>query len=199
MRLQNPQDAEAWEDFVTIYHPMIWSVAKRMGMSDADAADACQNTLLRLTNVVGQWSPNVENASFRGWLFRVSRNCMLRQFERNKKHEVSVVDKSGVQFLDQLAASPEAAESAFQFEFQRHVFAVASEKVRPTVKELYWKAFWMTYVDNIGNVEAAELLGTSVGTIYVARSRVLRRIRDEVTQLTHGEWTGSINPNASNF
>lgn len=188
LRLHDTRDFEAWEEFVAIYYPMIWSVAKRLGMNDTDAADACQNTLLRLTDVVSQWSPDSENASFRAWLFRVSRNCMLRQFERNKRPEVSAVDNSGIQFLDQLAASPVESESAFQIEFQRHVFAVASENVRPTVKELYWKAFWMTWVDDVDNAQAAKVLDTTIGTIYVARSRVLRRIRDEVARLTNNQW-----------
>lgn len=66
LRLQDASDADAWEQFVSIYHPLIWSVAKRLGISDEDANDACQNTLLRLSQVVHQWSPKKENSNFRG-------------------------------------------------------------------------------------------------------------------------------------
>jgi RNA polymerase sigma-70 factor (ECF subfamily) len=188
LRLQNSEDADAWERFVSIYHPMIWNIAKRLGLTDEDASDACQNALLRLTQVVHQWSPNVENPTFRGWLFRVARNCMLRQFQQEKKQAIAAVDSEGRQFLDQLALDSDKGESAFRFEFQRQVFARAIELVRPTVKELYWNAFCLTYVENKSIKDAAKILDTGANTVYVARHRVLNRIREEAALISDEEW-----------
>lgn len=192
LRLRDRSDAEAWEQFVSIYHPLIWSVAKRLQMSDADANDACQNTLLRLSQVVHQWSPNKSNSNFRGWLFRVARNCMLRQFEKEGRRTISAVDQEGEQFLDQLAEDGVKGETLFQLEFRRQQFAIAIETVRPSVKPLYWEAFQLSYIENLGIKETAERLETDVKTVYVARHRVLNRIRSEVNQLS--QWQDYLDP-----
>ena len=192
LRLRDRSDAEAWEQFVSIYHPLIWSVAKRLQMSDADANDACQNTLLRLSQVVHQWSPNKANSNFRGWLFRVARNCMLRQFKKDGRRTISAVDQEGEQFLDQLAEDGVKGETLFQLEFRRQQFAIAIETVRPSVKPLYWEAFQLSYIENLGIKETAERLETDVKTVYVARHRVLNRIRSEVNKLS--QWQDYLDP-----
>ena len=186
LRLRDASDADAWEQFVSLYHPLIWSVAKRLRMSDADAHDACQNTLLRLSQVVHQWSPSGENSNFRGWLFRVARNCMLRQFEKDRKRAVSAVDQEGEQFLDQLAEDSVDGASEFQLELRRQLFAIAIDAVKPTVKPLYWEAFQLSYIENLGIKETADRLETDVNTVYVARHRVLNRIRVEINKMS--EW-----------
>ena len=184
LRLRNASDADAWEQFVSIYRPLIWNVAKRLQMSDVDAHDACQNTLFRLSQVVHQWSPDKENSNFRGWLFRVSRNCMLREFEKNKTRMVAAIPFGGEQFLEQLAEDPDESESTFQLELRRQLFAVAIEAVQPSISPLYWDAFRLSYIENQGIKETAELLKTDVQTVYVARHRVLNQIRDEVKKWT---------------
>ena len=184
LRLSDASDADAWEQFVSIYQPLIWSVAKRLQMSDADSHDACQNTLLRLSQVVHQWSPNEETSNFRGWLFRVARNCMLREFEKKENRTVSAVTSEGEQFLDQLAKGPDESDSLFQLELRRQLFAVAIETVRPSVKPLYWDAFRLSYIENHGIKETAKLLKTDVATVYVARHRVINRIREEINKLS---------------
>ena len=184
LRLQDASDADAWEQFVSIYHPLIWNVAKRLGVSDEDADDACQNTLLRLSQVVHQWSPSKENSNFRGWLFRVARNCMLREFEKDKLRTVAPVSQEGIQYLDQLAEDTPEGDSRFQLEFRRQLFAVAVEAVRPSVKPSYWEAFRLSYIENVGIKETAERLSISVNTVYVARHRVLNQIREEVNQMS---------------
>ena len=192
LRLRNASDADAWEQFISIYHPLIWSTAKRLQMSDADAHDACQNTLFRLSQVVHQWSPDKENSNFRGWLFRVSRNCMLREFEKNKKQIGVAITFGGEQFLNQLAEDPDESESKFQLELRRQLFAVAIEAVEPLIKPLYWDAFRLSYIENKGIKETAELLKTDVQTVYVARHRVLNQIRDEVKKWT--QWQEYLGP-----
>ena len=186
LRLRDTSDADAWEQFVSIYYPLIWNVAKRLGMSDDDASDACQSTLLRLSQVVHQWSHNEGNSNFRGWLFRVARNCMLREFEKDKLRTVAAVSPEGKQYLDQLVEDTPEGDSRFQLELHRQLFAVAIEAVRPSVKPSYWEAFRLSYIENHGIKETAQLLEISVNTVYVARHRVLNRIREEVNQMS--EW-----------
>ena len=184
LRLRDKSDADAWEQFVSIYRPLIWNVAKRLGMSDEDANDACQNTLLRLSQVVHQWSPNERNSNFRGWLYRVARNCMLREFEKDKLRFVNTVSEDGKQYLDQLAEDSPEGDSRFQLELRRQIFSVAVEAVQPSVKPIYWEAFRLSYIEDHGINRTAEQLGISIDTVYVARHRVLNQIRQQVKRMS---------------
>ena len=117
---------------------------------------------------------------------------MLRQFEKEGRRTISAVDQQGEQFLDQLAEDGVKGETLFQLEFRRQQFAIAIETVRPSVKPLYWEAFRLSYIENLGIKETAERLETDVKTVYVARHRVLNRIRSEVNQLS--QWQDYLDP-----
>ena len=71
-------------------------------------------------------------------------------------------------------------ESLWDREYERRLFAVAIEKVQPEFQETTWKAFWQTAVENREPKAVADGLKMSVGAVYVAKSRVLARLRDEV-------------------
>ena len=106
---------------------------------------------------------------------------------------VAAVTSEGEQFLDQLAEDPDESDSLFQLELRRQLFNLAIEAVRPSVKPLYWDAFRLSYIENRGIRETAELLETDVATVYVARHRVINRIRDEVNKLS--QWRDFFAPN----
>ena len=184
LRLRDSSDADAWEQFVSIYHPLIWNVAKRLGMPDEDANDACQDTLLRLSQVVHQWSHNERDSNFRGWLYRVARNCMLSEFEKNKLRFVGTVAEDGKQYLDQLVEDTPEGDSRYQLEFRRQMFAVAIEAVQPSVKPIYWEAFRLSYIENHEINQTAERLGIPIDTVYVARHRVLNQIRKQIKKMS---------------
>ena len=81
-----------------------------------------------------------------------------------------------------LAQVPQQPDEEFSIEYRRSVFRWAADQVRPKVKPSTWKAFWRTSVDDEPvDVVAAEL-GMSVGTVYVARSRVMARLQDTATR-----------------
>ena len=87
--------------------------------------------------------------------------------------------------LEALPASDPLAEAEFQAEFQRRAFRWAAEQVKHEFARSTWEAFWRTGVENCPIATVATELGLSTGAVYIARSRVLARLREYVLQLTH--------------
>jgi DNA-directed RNA polymerase specialized sigma24 family protein len=74
LRLRDPQDHEAWLEFLTIYEPVTYRLLRRGGLQDADALDVMQELFLAVSRSIDRWDPAKEKGSFRGWLRRVARN-----------------------------------------------------------------------------------------------------------------------------
>lgn len=180
LRLHNRQDVQAWSEFAEIYEPLVYRMARQIGMQDADALEAKQEVMLHLAKVVESWRPT-EQGSFRGWLYRVARNVMLRELEK-RSPIVATGDSREHQRLGQIASECESS-TVFDIEFQRQVFAWAAARVREAVGPTTWRAFWLTYVEQEPVRTVAEQLGVTVGTVYVSRSRVMKRLREAVQRI----------------
>lgn len=77
LRLRHPDDAAAWEEFVAIYQPLIFRLAKSRGLQDADAFDVAQEVLARVAGAINRWDPDPDRGSFRGWIGRITRNLAI--------------------------------------------------------------------------------------------------------------------------
>jgi RNA polymerase sigma-70 factor (ECF subfamily) len=83
--------------------------------------------------------------------------------------------------------APENEAEQWELAYQRRLFSVAAEKVRTVVEESTWQAFWQTAVDGQPAREVAEALGMSVGAVYVAKSRVVARIKQHIIRIEGSE------------
>ena len=81
LRLRNLDDVQAWNEFTEIYEPLVFRLARKLGMQHAAALEAKQEVLLHLAKAIESWQPQT-GGTFRGWLYRVARNVMLRHAER---------------------------------------------------------------------------------------------------------------------
>jgi len=84
-------------------------------------------------------------------------------------------------------AAPDDASDEFDIEYRREVFRWASDQVRDTVTERTWQAFWQTTVEDSAIAEVAEKLDMRVGSVYIARSRIMTRLRELVRQFEERE------------
>jgi RNA polymerase sigma-70 factor (ECF subfamily) len=186
VKLRDPTAAEAWREFVALYEPLVYGLARRKGLQDADARDLCQEVFKAVAGAVDQWDPDPARGSFRGWLSRIARNLLLN-FLTRKQHEPRGSGSTSVhELLDAQPAADPSATTLFEAEYKRRVFRWAAAEIKSEFTPTTWQAFWRTAVGSQSPKEVAAELGLSVGAVYIARSRVVARLRQRVEQLEDG-------------
>ena len=182
LRLRDPEDHEAWVEFVSLYERVIYRVLRRTGLQDADALEMLQELFLAVNRNIGRWEHGAERGSFRGWLRRVTRNLVVSWVRRQKRQ----VTTSSVD-LDALLESPQAADGPetdeFDRELRRALFHRASDRVQAEVRPQTWQAFWEVAVTGISVAEAAVKLGMTAGAVRVAKCRIIARLREVVAEM----------------
>jgi RNA polymerase sigma-70 factor (ECF subfamily) len=186
LRLQDPQDQQAWTEFVCLYEPLLLRLMRQRGLQDADARDVTQQVIFAVHQAVERWTPDGAKASFRRWLFGIARNLALKSIERNSR--IGGTARCGVGGSDMLTLLNQVPEpehrtvSDFDEEYRNEIFHRAAERVRNEVREATWRAFWQTCVLEEPISVVAASLQTTPGNIYVARTRVIARLRQVVEE-----------------
>lgn len=174
LRLRDHADAAAWAEFLEVYSPLLYDFCRSRGLQASDAADVTQEVLLRVAAAIRSFEYDRAKGLFRDWLARIVLN-EIRRFMKKRTASTTVqglLDQNVVQF-----------ESSWNEQFHQHVFAKALERCRPHFAEETWKMFVRSWVDKVDSEKVAIELNISVEQVYVARSRVLKRLRNEVAQL----------------
>ena len=183
VRIRNARDAAAWSRFVDIYAPLIYGFARKHRLQDADAADLTQDVLRAVAAAVGRLDYDPARGSFRGWLFTVVRN-RLRTFLARRGRQCPGCGGSGAQALLEEQPAPEEDPAAlWDREYERSLMAWAARQVREEVAESTWQAFWRTGMGGQSAKEVARELGMTVAAVYMAKSRVVARLKEHVRQL----------------
>jgi RNA polymerase sigma-70 factor (ECF subfamily) len=176
LRLRDPQDGEAWRQFVDLYAPLVYGYARKQGLQDADAADLSQDVLRAVVGAVGRLEYDQNRGAFRNWLFTIARRKLLNRRAASGSRMRGSGDTVTQRLLEQCPAPGD--ESEWETEWQRCLLAWAYEEVRRGVGDVTWQAFWKTAVDGLPGKQAAAELGLSVGAVYLARRRVLGRLKE---------------------
>jgi len=179
VRLRDPHDRDAWRQFVQVYAAVVYGFARRRGLQDADAADLMQEVFRAVAAAAGRLEYDPKRGTFRSWLYTVTRNKLYNLLDGQRRHERGSGDSADHQRLQE---QPEAAEEWDQ-EYERRTFAWAAEQVRGEFQESTWQAFWRTAVEGRDAKDVGRQLGLSTGAVYVAKSRVLARLKEQVKLL----------------
>jgi RNA polymerase sigma factor (sigma-70 family) len=183
VKLRDPADDSAWGEFVAIYGPLVYLLARRKGLQDADAHDLCQEVFRTVARAIERYDPDPARGRFRGWLSRITRNLLINFLTRRPSRFRGSGSTSVQELLEAQPADDPSATAVFEAEYRRRVFRWAADEVQGEFAPSTWRAFWLTAVDGRTPGDAAAELGLSVGAVYIARSRVLARLRARIEQL----------------
>lgn len=182
LRVKNPRDHDAWEQFSRVYRPVVYRLARGRGLQDADAQDLAQKVLMAVSLALPDWEKSSCGDRFRHWLRRVAKNAVLNALSRQPRDRAS----GGTTAIELLARHEDPnrdVAEAIDLEFRRQLFRRAASIVSQRASPSNWKAFCLTMIDGQTSEAAARQLDVSVGTVYAARSRIMRRLREAVEEL----------------
>ncbi len=180
-RLKNRADQEAWTEFVAIYQPVVYRLACQKGLQHADAEDLVQQVLTAVALAVERWQPDPTRGRFRSWLTKIARNQILNALTRCPPDRAcggAPADDP----LDRQAAKDGPDSNLLRTEQRRQVFYWAAQQVEEEFRPETWQAFWWTAVEGRDIAEVAKALGKKPGAVYVARGRVMLRLKEKVRE-----------------
>ncbi len=172
-RLRTSADGEAWVRFVRLYTPFLYHWAKRRGLSGADSADLVQEVFAQLLKALPGFRYDPRR-SFRAWLSVVVAN---KWRELNRKRRPQTVPPEA------LADHPAPMDDFDEREYRAQVAGRALTLVQDEFAPATWKAFRGVVVEGRPAAKVASELGLTANAVYLARARVLRRLREELTGL----------------
>jgi RNA polymerase sigma-70 factor (ECF subfamily) len=180
------RDPEAWQRLTHLFGPVAYQWCRRAGLRPADAADVTQEIFRGVASGLARFHRDRPGDTFRGWLATIANN-RLRDFYRRESRRPAGQGGTGFQLLLQNLPDPTASDdgesaSAAGPEL-RGVVRRALDLVRVEFEDATWAAFWRTAVDEAAPADVAAELGVSLNAVYKAKSRVLRRLRDELDGL----------------
>ena len=183
VRIRDARDHRAWQEFVRVYAPLVYGFARKRGLQDADAADLMQEVFRSVAGAAGRLEYDPKRGSFRGWLYTITRNKIFTFLDSQRRQVRGSGDSGAQTFLEGQAGREDGTGELWDQEYERSAFAWAAERVRGEFQETTWKAFWLTAVDGLCARDAGRQLGLSPGAVYVAKSRVIARLREEIREL----------------
>jgi RNA polymerase sigma factor (sigma-70 family) len=186
VRIRDPRDGRSWSQFVDLYAPLVYRCARKHGLQDADAADFTQEILRAVAGAIGKFEYDPRRGSFRGWLFTVVRN-RLGDFLVSGRRQCQ---GSGDTQTHALLEQQQDLSDTWDQDYEWQLLTWAAEQIRGTVQPLTWQAFWQTTIEEKSGHEVAAALGMTVAAVYLAKSRIMARLKDLIEQV-QADWSDS--------
>lgn len=157
-------------------------MARRRGLQEADAEDVMQQVFLSIARSIEGWTAGDDRPPFRAWLTTITRNAISRALARRPRDAAT----GSTSVMELLYAQPDPADTAAEIvtEGRREIVFWAAEHIRSEFSQETWRVFWQTAIEGLPIAQVAAATGRSVGSIYVARYRVMTRLREKVLDVS---------------
>jgi RNA polymerase sigma-70 factor (ECF subfamily) len=181
----DPADQAAWSEFVTRYGPKILQWCRRWRLQEADAQDVAQDVLLKLHLLMGTFAYDA-SGSFRAWLKTLTHHAWRDLVAERRRAGVGTGGTGMAVIVNHLEAGDDLADD-LQEEFHRELLDRAMARVKDRVESHTWDAFRLTALEGASGIAAAAQLQMRTAQVYLARSKVKKRIQEEVQRLESGQ------------
>ena len=188
LRVQSWDDTTSWNEFHRLYRKLVYGLARRSGLSHADAEDVTQDVFKRVAETIHVFESDPARGSFRGWLMNLTRWRITDKFNSKPKNEHRSApkhDETGGPRTATIERVPDGAEvdAEWEKEWQRHLLDAACERIAKKVKAKHFQVFDLYIRQQWPVLKVAQALGTNPATIYVIGHRLTKQLKAEVELL----------------
>ncbi|MBM4095324.1 MAG: sigma-70 family RNA polymerase sigma factor [Planctomycetes bacterium] len=177
LRSVRQNDQEAWARMVSVYYPMAYGWCRRAGLQPSDAADVCQEVFAGIAAGIGAFRREKPSDTFRGWVRRITQRRIIDFRQRGGSLPVPMGVGHSDDRLRDIPAGGMSDSGSPQPNRQAYL-RDALELARAEFENTTWQAFWRSTVDGVAGTDVARELAISANAVYLAKSRVLRRLRE---------------------
>jgi RNA polymerase sigma-70 factor (ECF subfamily) len=185
-RLRDWEDNESWKDFFDTYWRLIYSVARKSGLTEVEAQDAVQETVVSVAKHIHKFKRDRKLGSFKGWLRNITRWRIADQL-RKRTHPVIAVDLSDPSDSALIKSLPElpeqSSDSRWEEEWRANLLQAAIHRVKHRVREEQYQIFDLQVLRQWPVSRITSTLGVSAARVYLAKHRVAALIKKEVRTL----------------
>lgn len=200
-RLKDWGDQTSWQEFFDTYGQLIYNVAAKAGLSDAEAQEVVQETVITVARKIGEFKADPAHGSFGAWLMQLTRWRIADQWRQRGKVGVQASAcppgsegtlKRGLQREDPGSTGPIERiadpaglplDAVWQEEWEKHLMTAALERVKRRVSPRQFQMFDLHVLQKLPVTQTARTLQASVASVYMAKHRVARLLAKEVRKL----------------
>ena len=183
-RLQDWDDQESWRVFFDTYWRLIYSVASKSGLTESEAQDVVQETVISVAKDIHKFKRDRTIGSFKGWLCNLTRWRIADQLRKRGREVMSQIERENHLSIgreEEVQASTVAElEEVWDKEWRFNLFDAAAERVKHKVKEEHFQIFDLNVVKEWPARKVADTLGVNIGQVYLAKHRVAALVRKEI-------------------
>jgi RNA polymerase sigma-70 factor, ECF subfamily len=181
-RLHDRADAQAWQRLVSIYEPWLRGWLSRHALQPADVEDILQDVLVVLSAKLTELQHNSQRGAFRAWPRTILTHRVLHFLRGQRRHNAMLAPMPAAS-IEELPDPDSAASKQWDVEHDQHVVRRMRATIQPEFSATTWRVFEMLVLENRRAAEVAQHLGISTTSVYVAKARVLSRLRAELRGL----------------
>jgi RNA polymerase sigma-70 factor (ECF subfamily) len=195
-RLQNWDDQDSWRDFFDTYWRLIYSIAIKSGLSDAEAQDVVQETILCAARDISKFKRDPAAGSFKGWLRNLTRWRIIDQLRKRRPNQPDSRGLPGERLpppgLDEIPSPDmDGLQKMWEAERQSSLIGAAVQRIKHRVKEEHFQIFELCVLRQWPAGRVAQTLEINLARVYLAKHRVLTLVKKEVLSL---ENNGTVSP-----
>jgi RNA polymerase sigma-70 factor (ECF subfamily) len=185
-RVKNWNDHESWRCFFDIYWKLIHGQAIKAGLTDVEAQEVVQETIIAIAHRIKTFKYDRQNGSFKGWLYRLTQWRIADQL-RKRQHGVPVEYASFETEFDQSILTSELVspdgQAAWDAEWQTMMVNAAMENLRKKIRPKHFQIFHCLVQQRKPVRQVANVLKTNVGYVSLVKFRVMSQLRKEIARL----------------
>jgi len=185
-RLKNREDQASWQEFFDTYWMLIYRVAKKAGLTDVEAQDIVQETVIAMANKLPGFIYDPKVCSFKTWMLRLTHWRIIDTLRKRLPQGSPAADSNGTatSALDRIPdESSLKLDAVWDEEWEKSLLSAALQRVKPHLKPEHYQIFDLYALRQLPVSQVAEIMGVSAARVYLIKHRVAALLKQEIKAL----------------